>query len=206
MRAVFARFFSLSRLPERVGQKARGFTAIELLATVAIAAILLTVAAPSFVNMRRNSELVSATNVLVAAINAARGEAMKRGAYAYAVPADGDHWFSGVTVFIDKNLDQAFTPGIDEVILTLPAFPAWLAVTGTGTAAGSAPYIAYDGSGYAKTKIGGFDALTLSLARNDVSASQAEAQTRRIIIANTGRLRTCRPDLDKKSCTAAALQ
>ena len=184
----------------------RGFTAVELLAVIAIAAILLTIAVPGFLNMRRNSELVAATNSLVAAINAARGEAMKRGAWAYAIPAHGSDWSSGVTVFVDKNMDQTLTPGVDEVTFTLPAFPPWLTVTGTGTAAaGSAPYIAYDGSGYAKAKNGAFGALALSLARNDVSAAQADAQTRRIIIANTGRLRSCRPDQDA-TCTANASQ
>jgi len=182
----------------------RGFTAVELLTVIAIAAILLAVAVPSFVNMRRNSELAAAANTLVAALNAARSEAMKRGAYAYAVPAHGSQWSSGVTVFIDKDMNQTFTPGVDEVTLTLPAFPAWLTVTGNGTAAGNAPYIAYDGSGYAKKKDGGFDALTLSLARNDVGADQADAQTRRIVIARTGRLRACRPDPDPKKNTCPA--
>jgi len=184
---------------------ARGFTAIELIVAMAIAAVLLTVAVPSFVNMRRNSELISSANALVAAINATRGAAMKHGAYAYAVPADGGNWSSGVTVFIDKNMDQSFTPGIDEIMLALPAFPACLTITGNGTAAGPAPYIAYDGSGYAKAKNGGFGALTLNLTRNDVSASQASAQTRRIVIANTGRLRSCRPDQDA-SCIANTSQ
>jgi len=194
MNAVFARFCSLFRLRKRVEERACGFTAVELLAVIAIVAILLAVAVPSFVNMRRNSELIAATNSVVAAINAGRSEAMKRGAYAYIVPADGSRWASGVTVFIDKNMDQTFTRGVDEVILTLPAFPAWLTVTGNGPAAGPAPYISYDSSGYAKKKNGAFGALTLSLTRNDVSPGQANAQTRLIIIADTGRLRSCRPD------------
>jgi type IV fimbrial biogenesis protein FimT len=189
----------------KASQRARGFTAVELMIVVALAAILLMVAAPGLVSIRRNSELAAAANALVAAINTGRSEAMKRGVTAYAVPTDGHDWSGGVTVFVDKNMDQSFTPGVDQVVFTLPAFPAYFSVTGTGTAAGPGAYISYDGSGYAKTKSGGFGALTLSIARNDVNAAQANAQTRRIIIASTGRLRSCRPDQDA-TCTASATQ
>lgn len=182
-----------------------GFTVIELMVALALAAILLVAATPSFVSMRRNSELIATANTLVAAINAGRSEAMKRGVYVYAAPTDGNNWNGGITVFVDKNMDQSFTPGVDDVVLALPAFPAYLSITGTGTAAGAGPYISYDGSGYAKTKSGGFGALTLSIARNDVGAAQAGAQTRRIIIASTGRLRSCRPDQDA-TCAASATQ
>ena len=48
-----------------------GFTLIELMVTIALAAVLMTIAAPSFVQYQRNSELTSLTNSLLAAINAA---------------------------------------------------------------------------------------------------------------------------------------
>ena len=52
-----------------------GFTLIELMVTLAIAAVLMMVAAPSFVGFQRNSEMTSVTNSLLAAANAARAEA-----------------------------------------------------------------------------------------------------------------------------------
>ncbi|WP_298431538.1 GspH/FimT family pseudopilin [Ottowia sp.] len=188
-------------------QRARlgGFTLIELLVTISIAAILMLVAVPSFRDFQRNAELTSTINSLMAAVNAARGEAMKRGAFAYVVPTDGSSWSSGLTVFVDKNLDQSFTSGTDDIVLTVPASSSYITLTGTGTAAGSSPYISYDGSGYAKTKTGSFGALTLTIARNDVGSTQLDAQTRRLVVAATGRTRTCRPDQDT-TCTASATQ
>lgn len=182
-----------------------GFTLIELMVTIAIAAILMMVAAPSFVTFQRNSELTSATNTLIAAINAARGEAMKRGAFAMVVPKDGAHWSSGWIVFVDKDLDKAFDTSEDEVVLDQIAPSDYITVSGTGAAAETSPYVLYDGSGYSKTKSGGFGALTFSIVRNDVSSAQASEQARRIIIAATGRTRSCRPSQDT-TCTASATQ
>lgn len=183
----------------------RGFTLIELMVTIAIAAILMMIAAPSFVTFQRNAELTSTTNTLIAAINAARGEALKRAAYAMVVPKDGTNWSSGWIVFVDKDLSKDFDATKDEVVLEQPAPSSYITVTGNGAAADTPPYVLYDGSGFSKTKAGGFGALTFSIARNDVDSTQTADQTRRIVVAATGRTRSCRPSQDS-TCTANATQ
>ncbi|MEE9444784.1 MAG: GspH/FimT family pseudopilin [Cocleimonas sp.] len=55
-----------------------GFTLIELMITLAIAVILITLAVPSFSLMIHNSKVTSATNEFVSALNLARSEALKR--------------------------------------------------------------------------------------------------------------------------------
>lgn len=55
-----------------------GFTLIELLVTIAAAAILMAVAVPSFNDLIVSSRLSTQTNDLIAAINTARSEAIKR--------------------------------------------------------------------------------------------------------------------------------
>ena len=56
-----------------------GFTLIELLITVAIAAVLLGIGVPSFLDLIQNNRVASQANELVAVLNYGRGEAVKRG-------------------------------------------------------------------------------------------------------------------------------
>lgn len=58
----------------------RGFTLIELLVTLAVAAILLTVAVPNFQMFVMNNRMASQANDLITALNMARSEAVKRAA------------------------------------------------------------------------------------------------------------------------------
>ena len=62
----------------RANRLAWGFTMIELLVTVAVASITLAVAVPAFTQMTVNSRLTTQANEVVAALNLARSEAIKR--------------------------------------------------------------------------------------------------------------------------------
>ncbi|MEP6720203.1 MAG: GspH/FimT family pseudopilin [Variovorax sp.] len=181
-----------------------GFTLIELMVTLTIGAILLMIAAPSFVSFQRNSELTSAANSLVAAINAARGEAMKRGMSAVLVPASGtSDWSQGWTVFVDMNRNQAFDSATDVLVLQQRALSSYFTASGEGTAKDTPAYIMFDASGYTKTSTATFRSLTMTITRNDLTGTAQTEQTRRIVIAKTGRARTCRPAADT-SCTTTA--
>jgi type IV fimbrial biogenesis protein FimT len=178
---------------KRTRHLSTGFTLIELMVTLALAAILMTVAVPSFVAYQRNSELTSFANTLLASVNAARGEAMKRGMNAMVVPAVGTNWDGGWVVFVDVDRDQAYDITKDVTIYPGDAKPSYLTVTCNGTTAGSTPYVMYDASGYSKTTGGGFGASTFEIKRNDVSGTDQWAQIRRLKIASTGRARICTP-------------
>jgi len=175
---------------------AAGFTLIELLVTISILAILLSIAVPSFIAFQKNSELTSAANSLVSALNAARSEAMKRNLSAMVVPLDAGRtdWSKGWIVFVDTNQDGLYTAGTDQVVFTRDALPSYIVVTGTNSAALSPSYIMYNGSGFLRTTAGASPSnTTLSIARNDVSGSAAYAQIRRLKVALTGRIRVCTP-------------
>jgi type IV fimbrial biogenesis protein FimT len=181
-----------------------GFTLIELMVTLSIAAILLLIGVPSFVNFKRNSELTSATNALVGAISAGRGEALKRGLNAVVVPAVGTDWTRGWTVFLDKNSNQALDAG-EVVVQKQGALASYFTATGQGTAAGSPAYVMFDPSGYTTTNGATFQSATIQIARNDLSGSAQTDQTRIIVIAKTGRVRSCRPASDS-TCTTTATE
>ncbi len=177
----------------RVRSQGRGFTLIELMATLAIAAVLALVAAPGLTAYKRNAELTATINTLLSAVNAARSEAMKRGMKAMVMPADRSQWRSGWIIFVDRDGDQRYSEANDITVLTQGPIESYFSISGTGSAAGPAPYILYDGSGYSKLKNGNFSPLTLSLSRNDLSGRSLQEQTRRLVIAKTGRARTCKP-------------
>ena len=171
-----------------------GFTLIELMITLAIAAILMTVAVPNLSAYRRNAELTGAANTFMASLNAARGEAMKRGMNAMVVPtSNGADWNAGWVVFVDTNRSQTYDESTDTVVSSQAALPAGINITGVNSAAGTTPYVMFDASGYSRLKSGGFGALTLTIARSEGTATEQLEQTRRIIIASTGRVRMCKP-------------
>ena len=172
----------------------RGFTLIELLVTMALVAIMLSLAAPSFITFQRNSELTASANSFVAALSAARAEAMKRQLRTFVIPASGS-WASGWTVFVD--VDGNVTSGamsVDEstdiVVSRQPALPESVSVN-TATIAtpfvdSGVAYAMFNGSGFMTTLAGGF-------VTNGLELSSVTGESRRIIANTTGRLRVCKP-------------
>ena len=61
-------------------EKSRGFTLFDLMITVAVAAVILSVGVPSFRGMVQNNRTVTHTNDLVTSLNLGRSEAIRRGA------------------------------------------------------------------------------------------------------------------------------
>lgn len=106
---------------------------------------------------------------------------------------NGASWNAGWVVFVDTDRDQNYTESTDTVVSSQSAFPAGVSVTGVNSAAGGAPYVMFDAQGYSKLKNGGFGALTLTIARSEGTAAEQLDQTRRIVIASTGRVRVCKP-------------
>ena len=75
--------------------RAQGFTLIEMIFTVVILAILISLAAPSFSELVRDQRVKTAVGDVHAALIYARSEAIKRNANVDVVPVDASNWASG---------------------------------------------------------------------------------------------------------------
>ncbi len=119
-----------------------GFTLIELIVTLAIGAIILSFGVPSFVSMTQNNRLISQTNELVADINLARSEAVKRGVRVVlcrspdpsASPpicgGNANTWTTGWIMFADANGTGAYVTADDTLIrIGQPADTALTVIT-----------------------------------------------------------------------------
>lgn len=172
----------------------RGFTLIELLVTISIIAIAMAIAVPSMTTFMRNAELTTAANNLLAALNTARSEAMKRGMNAMLKPVDSTDWRKGWVVFVDVARDGDATNTTNIVVSSQATLPSYFDITGFNAK--------FDASGYAQATSSPTHAAngTFSIKRNDVSGTEQLNQTRKVVVSLTGRVRTCKPksttDLD----------
>lgn len=78
----------------------RGFTLIELMVTLAVLGIVMSVAVPSFQDFVSRNRLVASTNNLVSAFALARSESVKRAARVTVASAN---WTAGWQVFVDTG-------------------------------------------------------------------------------------------------------
>ncbi len=172
-----------------------GFTLIELLVTVAIAAVVMGLAVPSFNEAIRSNKLTSYTNDLVSALNLARSEAVKQGKTVTVRRVDNNsftklgaaaNWEDGWDVFVDQNGDGIYD-AVDSLIRSFP--PLQSNYTLRGNALSFASSITYGSSGQS----GGNGRFVICDDRDN--NGNAEPNTSRLVIIFNGRARVM-PDTD----------
>jgi type IV fimbrial biogenesis protein FimT len=130
-----------------VVRRISGFTLLELMISVALIAILLALASPSFREFTSNNRITAANNDLITALNLARSEATKRGTpVSICASADGTtcgaatDWASGWIVF--QN------PGAAGVIASAnDVLQKWNGETGSIQFATNSAFVQYQPTG-----------------------------------------------------------
>lgn len=191
----------------------KGMTLVELVVTLAVVAILASIAAPSLQDMVANNRLLALNNQLVSALNYARGEAVKR---VYDVSlcvrnSDGSGcatsggFEKGWLVFVNCNADT--TPDTaaavcdfdgdniaeaPELILadTLPDAKG-IAITSNNTTTPRS--LSYKANG----NIANSATLTISIPEGEANAGP---KYQVIIAATTGRIRSCKIPAGQTGC------
>ena len=140
----------MSRIPPQ-----GGLTLVELMIALAVIAVVLAVAVPSFARLQGNFQLRSSAHRLVAAINLARTEALQRRQSVGLCPSitgsdcSGDY-SQGWLLFNDTDRDRKFSPVDEELIFRAQGLPAGYTVTNRSGSSLAEEAISYSPDGSAR--------------------------------------------------------
>lgn len=177
--------------------KPAGMTLVELITAVVVALLLMTVGIPLYTGLVANGALVTQTNQLVAALQLARSEAVKRvstvsvcavvdASASNPVCAAGAAWQQGWLVFPDPNGNGSRDAG--ETVLRV-----WSAASRPSTMSvnpASAVSISFGARGAASLASGGNLPMTLSLIQPG-----ATSQNKRCVeVGASGQVRSFQVD------------
>ena len=170
-----------------------GFSLIELMVVIAVAAILLGTGVPFVKNLVHGQRLTTAVNEFFTSMNLARAEAIRRGVRIDMVPSsDSGEWEKGWVIFVDEDNDQRADSG-EEKIFVHDAVGQGISIKASLTDT-SLPYLAYSGAGRTRTNASAyapqFGNFTFTL----------EKQVRKIKINFLGRVRVCNPEVERSTC------
>ncbi|MFK8028305.1 MAG: GspH/FimT family pseudopilin [Gammaproteobacteria bacterium] len=125
-----------------------GFTIIELMLTIAVAAVMLSVGVPSFQSLMERNQLTSGINQFISSMSLARSEAIKRNQRVSICPSSdgeacvGNQYENGWIIFVDRNANGTRQIATEELIWVSDSLPANMTLRGDGCCSGSVPYLA----------------------------------------------------------------
>ena len=185
-----------------------GFTLLELIATISIAAVLLMLAAPSLNDFMRKQRVITSVDSLTAAIGQARSIAIATNSYVTIAPVDNQNWNKGWQVFSEgQSPDGQYVATSDKLIGQYDELPAGMGITFDSTAnvAGSTASktsLTYSPAGYTVTT----GRVPQVNAYFYVYYIDTKNPARMLIINALGRARTCDPVAAPSTCDKSLTQ
>lgn len=161
-----------------------GMTLIELLVTLSLAVILLTLAVPGMQTLMANQRVNSATSALQASVLQTRNAALTRNLQAVMQPVDGTNstngdFKNGWRIYIDINSDETYDDGSDILIFFHESLPDSVSVAAP---AAKMNHMIFSGLGFLESNVASGNATWT------VSAS-ATTRTKSLTISPSGRVR-----------------
>lgn len=173
----------------------RGFTLYELLITVLVLGVVLTVGIPSFSEFTRNSRITGTANDLHSSFHLARSEAARAKAPVTicasadalgAALCDGASFDDGWIIFMDLNGDIQRAGAGENVLRAHPAVDTTLNIT---TNAGSL-YFGFAATGLGRGDVGvnpSMSTATICDSRGNIVAAGGMSAARHLVVTPIGR-------------------
>lgn len=169
-----------------------GFGLIDLITTLAITALLISMIRSTAHDVIDNVRVSTAASQLYSAIGLTRAEAMKRGERVDLIFLQGKNFTRGWVVLIDRNANHVADTG-EVILLRSAGLPENLEIRAQLRDHAS-PYLAFDPSGRprsnASSEVPQIGSLLLTVGK----------KKRKLIMAFLGRVRVCDPDKSASTC------
>jgi len=136
-----------------------GFTLYELLITVLIVGVILTVGVPNMLAFNQNSRMTATANDVHSAFHLARSESSRAKTNITVCASDnsmdadadcGGSWNEGFIVFVDDNGDLSVDAGTDSILRSFPAVDDSI----TLAVANDATFFSFASTGLGRTVVG----------------------------------------------------
>lgn len=165
-----------------------GFSLVELMVTLVVATVVLTIAVPSFISMVQNNRMTAYVNDFITTLNVARSEAIKRGIRVTVCKSNNGtgcttngHWEQGWLSFVDANNNATVDNG--ETLLQVHEALRGKNTTLIGNS-NVDDYISFAATGFSQQTSGALQPGTLILCDDRGFGKNAKG----IVLNTTGRV------------------